>query len=451
MNSNRYSKKTRLIHISILSVLIISFFSFNLFTITQKDIFVDESISYFLVNTLSYEEILMGVDVHPPIYYVLIKSLPHDNIFTLRIYSLIIMISAIILLASIMYHEFSFKHSLVITLFTTLSMTISHYAIEVRMYALLFLFSVFIFKYMLERNHKLALTFIILSVLTHYYAVFLFIPYVISLFIYDINYQKKSLSESLKRVRIIVLVFLFLMLVLSPYILHQFRDNPYKILPPKSVSTMISIPSMIIFPFLLASEVKSLPIIFYSFIVVIIIILLMIISKRIMLSNYCIISFFTALLMLLLNFIFNIPYHHRYLFIFFPQIYFMIVDSLNHLKRGTIITSVILILLLITTVQYHVDPPNDLLELSQSIKCPKNILHETPFSFLPMRLYLPNCNHYLYITKDFMGVTHKTVYTTPKYINNMDVEYDLYIHNFDELLAEPILIKSNDVELIRLG
>lgn len=440
-------------HILILSIIILFFFILNFSTINKKEIFVDEAITYNMVNKLSYKEILSGLDVHPPLYYLFIKSLPNrDNFFMLRFYSLLITVISIIIFSSFLYKHFSFKHSLIVTLFMSLSMTISHYSIEARMYSLLLLFGVMSLKYMVEKKYYSSLTMIILSILTHYYSVFLLIPYIVSLYIYDIKELKKSLSESLKRVRIVVSLFLILLLVLSPYILHQINDNTYRIKPPSDKPNVLSLPSTLIFPFIIPSMIKDNTLFYYSILVIIIMLYLIFSNKITTINNYCLMSFLTLLFLFFLSFL-NIPYHHRYTIIFFPQIYFLMsnkLSKLNILFRIQLLF-IILMFLFITTSQYHLNPPDELLQLSKDIECPKKILHETPFSFLPMRMYLPNCEHYIYIGNDWKGVTYKTIYSNPRYVNQLDEEYDIYLHNFDKLIAKSLLRKSPDVELIRIG
>ena len=113
---------------------------------------------------------------------------------------------------------------------------------------------------------------------------------------------------------------------------------------------------------------------------------------------------------------------------------------------------VFIIFLIITSVSYHQNPKNQFVEISKTIECPKNILHETPFSFLPLSIYLSDCNHYMAKDEDWTKLTHETLYTEPNKINNYDISYDIYFHYFKEFKVPAILDKTNmsDLRLIKV-
>jgi hypothetical protein len=88
--------------------------------------------------------------------------------------------------------------------------------------------------------------------------------------------------------------------------------------------------------------------------------------------------------------------------------------------------------------EYYGGVQTELKQISQYFNenglCPANIVHESPFSMLPLEVYLPNCNHYLktnLTTKQGHSAGFDVLY--PKQINNPNITYQYYIqseHNY---------------------
>ena len=428
-------------YVIIANVIILLFFFINYSTIYEKDYFVDEAITFNIVNTLSFKTILSGIDVHPPLFYTLYKIIPHISIELLRFYSLILMCVSLSLLFFFTYKLFDKKTAFIVLVICSLSQTISYHGTYARMYSIIFFLSILLFYFTLTYRYKTSITLLIIMLLTHYYCIFLMIP--LSVFFF-IKKKKKYIKY------MFICVFLTL-LILIPYVHHQLTDNPYKLPPPYGRVSLISVPSMLIFPFIIPSFVTTTTMLIYVFVVIITILFLLTTfkHKKKDYHYFFLMSFITMILIFGLSFF--SPYHHRYTMMLFPMIYVMLSYSLTQQKKliKYLISTLFLICFLITFTSFQMNPNNQFIKLSESISCPKNILHETPFSLLPMRLYLPECEHYMAVSPDWIGMTNDTLYTAEHYINNNNIRYDIYIHYFDELKGQ-LLLENTDFTTMEL-
>lgn len=453
MRLKRFSiNKKGLLQILVVSLILTCFFIINFAIIPRKAIFIDEAVSYFISTKLSYATILSGIDTHPPTYYLLIKVLCGGSFFLMRLLSLLFMLSGMIVLYNTLKKHFSFEFALMSVMIMSFSTTLSHYAIEARMYALLFFLSSFLLYYILEKKFAKAYIMIIVMFLVHYYSFFLFIPLFGMMFLCG----KEQYRERVKRILLYVVYFLFVLLLFSSCINHQIHNNPYKLIPPVDKSSISSMMSMIMFPFIIPSLVHGYGMYFCAMIVLLLVVYLIASCKTTYKHNslyvFSIISFCTAVVMVVASIFVKFPYHHRYTIMFFPFIYFLIVSSIKQKKErvGAIAFIVLIVFLVMTSLQYHRNPPSELYDFSKRILCPQNILHETPFSMLPIMMYLPNCNHYIGLTEDFSYIMPETVYSTKDKINNQDVDYDIYIQNFNEPLLRELLVNSTNPKFIRI-
>jgi len=433
-------------------IILILFFIFNFISLLNRDFFVDEVITYNIVNKLSFKEIFKGIDVHPFGYYTLMKLLPHSTIYILRYYSLVITVIAIICMYLFLKNHYP-DYSVIMAIIMIGSATIAYYATEARMYSLLFLISVYIFISYHNKRYNLALLLMALSMFFHYYAIFLFIPYIFPMIV---NYGARDFKNKAYIMKAFITLFIVLLWLL-PAILNQFLGyNPYKIPPPHDkpdIST--SLPSMIIFPLINPSKISSNVMLIVSYVVLFILVYLAMTfrHKKNNLQLFCFGSILGMNIIFLLAFIFKTPYHHRYTIIFYPMIYFMLIHSLykKYLLLKIILLSFIILLLVMSSFHFYTAPSNQFLTLSRQIACPQNILHETPFSFLPMSVYLPDCNHYMAKEEDWKELTSKTLYTTPDKINNYDISYDIYLFYFQDLKApQGLLDKSYNVRYVKV-
>ena len=428
MTSTSLSSKGKYIFATvILFIFIIS----NLMIIMKKEIFIDEVISLKLVQTLPMKELVKGVDVHFG-YYILMKLLPHNSVYMLRLYSLVMMAVAIALLFTFNDRLFGAKVAMLTMIASAFSATISYYAIEARMYALLFLLSVILMYNFLKKNYNIAILILSFMITIHYYAIFMAVPVFVSLL-----FLKKTFVS-----RFAVVCVLAVLVILSPIIYHQLTDNPYKITPPSQKVTLISLPSLIIFPFLDPSDLHSYALIAFALMIVGILVYLMLTFDY--KDNGVRIFFFYSAMTLFIIFsssLLGAPYQHRYTMIFFPMFYTMLAISFMrlNLRLKVALGYLLSVFIIIGFLSYHVNVPSQLKDISAQIKCPKNILHETPFSMLPMMLYLPDCNHYIAYYSDWEGLTYKTVFSTPDKVNNSNIDYDVYISYYGKLVGTHIL------------
>jgi len=435
------------VKISVILIFVL-FFTINSFFILKKELWIDEVITYKIVSNLSIRQIASGVDVHPFGYYLLMKLLPHTSIYQLRFYSLIIMYFALYSLFIIVKNMYNIKIAFIILLFSSLSATISEYSSQARMYSLLFLFSVLILYYFFTKRYIITLLVVIMSIFTHYYAVFLLIPFTISLYLKE----EPEIFRKIMKITMISLVITFA--ILSLIIYNQFfsNNNPYKITPPIDWSSIHSLPSTIIFQFIIPSSVLSKFLLIYSFIIIFLIIFLLVTFEYDINieTTFLLYSYLTVFFIFSLGF-FHQPFHHRYTIMFFPMTYLLLILSTEQKTRliRNIIYSLLIVFLAINFISYHLHPDNQFIELSKTIECKKNILHETPFSYLPMSVYLPECNHYFAKSSDWKDITYETLYTTPDRINNFNISYDIYIHYFEDLKM-PELLKNSNLTTIKL-
>jgi hypothetical protein len=451
VSETNLKKSSRNEFISIICVILFTllFFFVNCNMILHKDIFIDEVFSYNIPNHISYGKILSGIDTSPPLYYTLLKTLPHDNFFFMRCYSLIIMASAIMLLFIILRDKFGYCTAWIAFLIAIFSSTISEYATQVRMYSLLFLFSVFILEGILQKRYYQSLIFMGLSLLTHYYAVLWFIPFTIAVFIAEKERRKKIIT-------IEIIMYIILGLILLTVVYNQFIGyNPYKVPPPHDPPNFhYSFPSMISFMFTNSSTLHLLGFFTVLLFICAFISFLIIYKEKDKLVEIFIPSCFISVLFLFLcaHFL-NFPFHHRYFIMFFPVFYTLWARSLVK-ARVTIryvLGGILAVFLLTTFINYQLHPSHNFQDIAKGIKCPANILHETPFSYLPMSLYLPNCNHYFAQEEDWLGLTSESFFTSPDRINNMLVQYDYYIHYFEDYkVPEYIFHSTNQDTLITI-
>lgn len=427
-------------------LLLFFYFIINIYSLLNVEIWVDESITYNIVNELTLKQIIRGVDVHYG-YYLLMKILPHNNIYLLRFYSLIIMTISLFLLYKITKKLFDNKTSFIILTMSVLSVTISYYGTQARMYSLLFLMSVLIMYYFFTERYNTVISLLCITLFIHYYAIFLFIPFIITLYLTENKYK---FWNYLTKTTVCVLISL---LILSPVLYNQFfsNNNPYRLKPPSDKPTLISLPSMLIFPIVIPSKILNTMMFVFSFVVIFIIIYLISTVKLDKKIVFLVTSFLTSVLIFFLAVIIKIPYHHRYLLMFSPMFYSLLSKSVQEKPKFIkyFIYSVLIFFLSITLFTYHKYPEQQFIEISKSIRCPKNVLHETPFSYLPMSIYLPDCNHYMTKKSDWTYVNHETLYTTEDRINNYNVNYDIYIHYFEDF-KNPDVLNNTNITTLRL-
>ena len=156
---------------------------------------------------------------------------------------------------------------------------------------------------------------------------------------------------------------------------------------------------------------------------------------------------------------FFIPYHHRYLIILFPPFYIAIGKTLTQVKPYLSMSFLILLIIFFYShLNYH---ENKFQLISAQIKqypnYPNiNILHETPFSFLPLSVYLPDSSHYIAplvsvstVPTDW-AITYQALYTRPSHVNNPNISYNIYIHYFDTPRAFNYTNNSSNLTYIKV-
>ena len=160
----------------------------------QKELWLDETHSA-LLSTMSFERMILFVkgDVHPPLYFIAIWAWQHlfgDSPFALRAFSIFVNSIACVLFFFLSRTVIQNKYfSLITFILFAFSPVLFWYSVEVRMYALLILFTVFsiylLFKLLYSKSNNLLLNIGVgcalgLTFYTHYMAVF----YIIGVFIF---------------------------------------------------------------------------------------------------------------------------------------------------------------------------------------------------------------------------------------------------------------------------
>jgi uncharacterized membrane protein len=410
----------------------------------KKEIFVDETFTFFITNKLSFLQILSGIDTHPPVYYLLIKILPHANMYIIRFISLWIMVTGIALLYYVSKEIFSRKISLSIMFFAVLSETISYYSVEARMYSLLFLFGSCVMMFTFKEKYIHAIVFMALSFLTHYYGIFVVVP-ALAVMLYKKEYHK---------IGILIGVFFIISAFLIPYISHQINDNPYKMTPPHDPSNLITLVSMIVFPVVIPTMVDGIAMGIASLFILCFSLGMMFLIPK---DNkpvfiYIITSFLVCFGIVFVSMTGLIPYHHRYLIVLFPALYLgysLALFSIKDKAHLIVMCVLIFIMMLYVTVASQQNPENEFMSISYSLPCPANVLHETPFSMMPMMVYAPDCNHYLAKNIYWDYITNDSMFTEERFINNANVSYDYYISYFPELRGD-YLLNSTDMNHLRV-
>lgn len=183
---------------------------------------------------------ISGNDVHPPLYYILLKGylfVSSDSIFSYRFFSTIPIILMMVVGATLVRKYFTFRTSLFFILFVILVPANQYASSEIRMYswAMFFVFiaSLYVYRILTTFRCKYFILFTLFSLsaaYTHYYALLGVFFFYCILFIYLVFKRRDKL------IIFFASVFLFL-LAYSPWLINMFSQikgvkEDYWISPP---------------------------------------------------------------------------------------------------------------------------------------------------------------------------------------------------------------------------
>lgn len=186
--------------------------------IFNNSIWLDEAFSMSMIQQNVWEMICnTAIDVHPPLYYLILKILDvffmfflENMIYSAKLVSIIPIIILIIISYTLIKNMFGKKVAFLFQLLILSVPQIMYYAIEIRMYTWGLLFVVLCYLYYIKWRRKseqkdciLMTIFAILAAYTHYFAL---VP-VIFIYVYaliDVFFNKKK--EKIKEILISILI-----------------------------------------------------------------------------------------------------------------------------------------------------------------------------------------------------------------------------------------------------
>jgi len=382
--------------------------------VNKPDIFNDEG-AYYFISRLDITE-LIGFDVHPPFYPLLIKMFP-NNIIMLRWFSSLFGLLSLLLifkLANLIYDNDDI--ATISTIILLLNPFFIKFSLSAMPYSLAFALSLlstyYFYKSIIKQEENRLIHYFIVSLLglmTHDFIIFLLIAHFIFIVI-EIFYTKNKcvdnyVYDNLKNILLIYVAFLFIFLINSIKFFTKpelnFREWSWRIpfgtlVYINSGSIILSIVFMIlIFSFFLIKEKKE--------------------KDLFSLTMFT----FPMLFALIMSMFFNI-WHDRYFLFFVPYvIFFLVYISMNigvPKSMKWIIITIFFIFLYLNFDVYMRDFTQDpLRESLQQIGCNTLFIHTSSFSFLPYEMM--GCHNNLLINN--VSMYHTPISQTDKLINNL--------------------------------
>ncbi|MDD6733015.1 MAG: glycosyltransferase family 39 protein [Lachnospiraceae bacterium] len=229
---NTFHKKKVYVQCAVLLFLLFAYSVILIFLCKRNDIWYDEAFGIVAVrNNIPELMKMLSLDVHPPLYYLLLKGISMlgiESFTAFRLLSAIPMISGLAVLTFYLHKRFSFSTAVLFLLLMVASPEILHFGVEMRMYGLAFFFVSLAAVFALELIRCKHLLYYILlglscvgAAYTHYFAGAAAVGICISTFI------ACMISSTKKRtclIRWIVLV-LSMMILYSPWLSVFLRQS----------------------------------------------------------------------------------------------------------------------------------------------------------------------------------------------------------------------------------
>lgn len=404
----------------------------------ERDVWFDEAFSAEFIEKPFFEILFDPQDVHPPLYYVVLKvyatlfeliDVPPYSFLLRFLSSLIYMICV----ASLMYLIYIFDdkrdkydihwYGVVYFFMIMLAPTWVYYSNEIRMYALEFLFGIWVWVFLFlwlkdgkQRYLVLHYLFIVLAVMTHYYA---FLIYIMT-FLYMVICNTEKLDEYMVWNTVAKYIVCPGAIYIVWFFITQMGQATRLWL--KSVH-ILSVPNTWVYYFfkpagsMINSNNANL---FGLLIYCIFMFALPIVFARSLNGNgekkdtHVVILHFLCLIVPVVGLIIALwtgAYHHRYFLICSIPLYLTIprfivkLSAFNPIRAGKIFCVVIIIVGLLGHYDYVEMQELDAISDHLRINAPHDslVVHSSMFSMAPLMHYLPDRHHFLLshnLTKD---------------------------------------------------
>lgn len=418
----------------LLFVIIIIGFILRIMTITTYSQWFDTSYSY-LASKQSLSWLLFSNpehDVHPPFSYVaghLFMKIFGSSPNVLNYMTLLIGIAAMFAIFFVARKWYDDKVAIASTfLFATSLTMIKYVGQEARMYCFIVLLATLSFHFLKEKKW---LWFVLVTASMeyfHYYAVFIIIAHIILVYALEIDWKKFVKAQ--------FFVYVLMIPVVIYFVFQNFGTQGMWLLKPLPMS----IPSAFIFQLFLAgntafSNVHTiLPIFFF---VVLMCFLLLQKFGKVEIGMLMAWSLGILVFLLLAYSPLRLPYHHRFALMFCPLLYMLLGRSLaNAFKQwkalGIGLICVWIAIQGVMYVQYYAVPDVELAHAAQFLEpyCKNGsvVLHESPFSLLPLKVYQPECVHIIETNLSLNQLrTAGGAVIEPRLINNASLIPDYYV------------------------
>lgn len=421
------------------------------FGFTLRAIVIDKN-SYWFDEAYSHSAAIRPVaflfqnpppDVHPPLSFILLRAwyflVGFDDPYKSRWLSLLFGMAFIVAIFFVSRKWFGDRTALITAFLVCSSLTLIAYSVEARMYAMIIPIALLSFYFLKEQKW---LWFVLSTgslIYFHYYTVFILIP--VCIFWFFLRLPWKKMFWNMFFVGVLwtpAVIYFFLQ---SYGIKNMWLHKPY-------LMSWISAPAFQYFmPGNQAFSNLQLPNTLYAIIPFVLFFILLgylfLVDYRSSLNKAMLWSWSVtiAVLLCLAYFPPNIPYHHRFLLVVSPLLFLLLGQGINNFwsKSKTVFFALLIVWFGIQMYMYadyyaHVDT-----ELKSASKlfdklCPAVVLHESPFSMLPLRSTNPSCHHVLQtsLSKNSMRTGGGSV-IEPKDFNNWSIVPDYYVYG-DQLI-----------------
>jgi uncharacterized membrane protein len=253
-------------------VVILSLAVFMSLGMIDRDIFVDEAFSYDMAKQ-PVNVIVGGNDVHPPLYYLLLKPFAEltGNIFYLRLTSLLFFIMFLALFYTYLSSKYSKIAVSTASVLIALSPSMNYFATELRMYSLLMFFAMMCIcfldeDYINQKGFFMLWFSMILMIYTHFMSFF----FIGTIFVYLIMQYPEKIKKILGMgfwltISVIPLASIMFTKILPqietmwakpPTLISLISSYTYLITPPFSRMGLFFLPIGALFIFMLFFRIK---------------------------------------------------------------------------------------------------------------------------------------------------------------------------------------------------
>jgi hypothetical protein len=450
----------------------------RLHNLMLKDAWFDESWS-ILFSQKPFSTILgfpSPLDVHPPFYYLALKIWSSFFGYTIIYQRLFSVACGMAFLFSILYvttNLFNLRVGLITTALSAVSLSYVSYSQENRMYALLCVLIIWTYYFWQKERFGWATALFVLALYTHYYSAF-FAVYLL----YSLPFDSKL------RLRKALFSLFYGFLATIPLLIYfYFQASRLERMWLKTPS-LLSIPSAFYNQFFIPPSgvmANINTIIPFLFIIVVFVYILTVVEYKTP-QEKGLLFIFVAIpaVMLFCAFVLHFPYHHRFLLPFAFAGYILLGIAIGNLwdksRWLTMIMAVGLLCYGVSAYYMYYDGANQELQTigryfivnnlceggftktkfnnisGFELKMPTTILHESPFSQIPMMVYLPNCEHYLRT-----DLTEKQLHSAggdvidSNHINNQYIQYDYYLKSQKDYCDGTQLLYLDGISILEVA